>query len=281
MQLTTRIGLVLVLSILVGFCSAQVSSATTYVLRPEAHSVYVDQRDPDVNFVDKRGILVASESNENARAVIRFDLDDWTPDVDSISYAGLYLYHYRGGGDEGSRTIEVYSLTTAFDESTATWNSPWTNPGGDYDAGFDASAEVPEAWENWVTWDVTDILRNRWGNVAQHGFLLRDPIEDSPPPDGPYFRFRSRRYEDETPQEIPYLLLQIGRPSGDANQDGTVTLSDALYILNYLFRNGPAPDPIQAGDVNCDHQVDLSDALRILNYLFKGQFVPSCVGPPQ
>ncbi len=281
MQLTTKIDSVLLLSILTVLCSTRVSSATSYVLRPEAHSVYVDQRDPDINFVDKRGILVASESGENARSVIRFDLGDWTPNVDSISNARLYLFHYRGGSYAGSRTIEVYSLTNAFEESTATWNFPWTTPGGDYDVSFSASAEIPEAWENWAEWDVTDILRNRWGNVAQYGFLLRDPIEDSPPPDGPYVRFRSHRYQDEAPQEIPYLLVQIGRPSGDADQDGTVILSDALYVLNYLFRNGPAPDPIEAGDANCDHQVDLSDALRILNYLFKGQFVPGCVGPPQ
>jgi hypothetical protein len=54
-----------------------------------------------------------------------------------------------------------------------------------------------------------------------------------------------------------------------------------LYILSYLFRNGSAPDPIEAGDADCDHQVNLGDALRILNYLFKGQLVPGCPGPPQ
>lgn len=281
MPLTRRIGFVLLLSILTVLFSTRVSSTATYVLRPEASSVYLDQRDPDINFVDKRGILVASESGENARSVIRFDLGGWTPNVDSISHAALYLFHYRGGSYEGFRTVEVYTLTTAFEESTATWNFPWTTPGGDYDISLSASAQVPEAWENWVMWDVLDILRNRWDNVAQYGFLLRDSIEDAAPPDGPYVRFRSHRYQDEAPQEIPYLLVQIGWPSGDANQDETLTLSDALYILNYLFRGGPPPDPMDAGDTNCDDQVDLSDALRILNYLFKGQFVPSCVGPPQ
>ena len=31
-------------------------------------------------------------------------------------------------------TIEVYPLTTGFDETTATWTQPWSTPGGDYDA---------------------------------------------------------------------------------------------------------------------------------------------------
>ncbi len=264
-----------------GFFGYGACRATTYIVGPEEQAVYVDQRDPDINFVDKRGVLVASELNENCRTVIRFALDDWTPDPDSIAYAELQMYHYRGGNYEGVRTLEVYSLTAAFDESTATWNFPWAAPGGDYDPGFVSSAEVPEAWGNWVGWDVTGILRNRWTGIADFGLLLRDPIEDSPSPDGPYERFRSRRYEDEAPDELPRLLVQIGQPSGDANQDGTVTLGDALYILNYLFRNGSAPDPIEAGDADCDHQVNLGDALRILNYLFKGQLVPGCPGPPQ
>jgi hypothetical protein len=57
---------------------------------------------------------------------------------------------------------------------------------------------------------------------------------------------------------------------GDANRDHEVTISDVVYIINYLFKSGPAPDPMQAGDVNCDDTVDIIDAVYIVNYLFKG-----------
>lgn len=63
---------------------------------------------------------------------------------------------------------------------------------------------------------------------------------------------------------------------GDANGDGLVNLSDAIYILNYLFKGGPAPDPMEAGDANGSGNVDLSDAIYILNYLFKGGDPPHC-----
>ncbi len=277
----SRIGLYLVSLSLMLLVPAQSARATTYVLNPERQSVYLDQRDPDDNFVDKRGILVASELDENARAVIQFDLGDWEPEADSISYGALRLFHYRGGSYAGSRTVDLYSLTSAFDESTATWNSPWAVPGGDYDVSVGTSADVPEAWENWVEWDVTQLLKERWGNVADYGFLLKDPIEDSAPPDGPYVRFRSYRYADEAPAELPYLTVQIGPPSGDANGDGVIDVGDALRILNYLFRSGPAPDPMQAGDANCDDEIDLNDALYLLNYLFKGQSPPGCFSPPE
>jgi hypothetical protein len=63
---------------------------------------------------------------------------------------------------------------------------------------------------------------------------------------------------------------------GDANGDGIINLGDAVYVLNYLFKGGPAPNPLDAGDANCDGTVDLGDAVYILNYLFKGGPPPGC-----
>jgi hypothetical protein len=63
---------------------------------------------------------------------------------------------------------------------------------------------------------------------------------------------------------------------GDANADGTLDLGDAIYILNYLFKAGPDPCPMEAGDANGDGMVDLGDAIYVLNYLFKGGPAPSC-----
>ncbi len=63
---------------------------------------------------------------------------------------------------------------------------------------------------------------------------------------------------------------------GDATADGTLDLGDAIYILNYLFKSGPDPCPMEAGDATCDGVVDLGDAIYVLNYLFKGGPAPRC-----
>jgi hypothetical protein len=63
---------------------------------------------------------------------------------------------------------------------------------------------------------------------------------------------------------------------GDANSDLAVALGDAIYILNYLFKGGSDPCPMEAGDANCTGAVDLGDAIFILNYLFKGGPSPTC-----
>jgi hypothetical protein len=63
---------------------------------------------------------------------------------------------------------------------------------------------------------------------------------------------------------------------GDPNADGVVNVGDAIYTLNYLFKNGPVPCPMEAGDANCTGAVDLGDAIYVLNYLFKGGPAPAC-----
>ncbi|MCK4223592.1 MAG: T9SS type A sorting domain-containing protein [candidate division Zixibacteria bacterium] len=62
---------------------------------------------------------------------------------------------------------------------------------------------------------------------------------------------------------------------GDANGDGVIDLGDVVFLINYLFKFGVAPCPIQAGDANCDGTVDLGDVVYLINYLFKGGPPPS------
>ena len=75
---------------------------------------------------------------------------------------------------------------------------------------------------------------------------------------------------------ITTLLFDFaaGLPSrGDVNGDGVIDVADVLYLINYLFKNGLAPRPLQAGDVNCDGRVSISDVVFLVNYLYKN-------GPP-
>jgi len=224
-----RVVSMAIVMILAGLFMIQLSFAATQVFRPEDNSVYVDQRDPNENKVYQTGILTSSALDENARIVIHFDLDGWTPNLASISEAKLHLYHYRGGNYTGSRTLNVYPLTSSFGESTATWNFPWTNPGGDYDASVSASTDVPEEWENWVEWDVTDLLKNRWSNVKSCGFLIKDAVEDTPG-DGPYVRFHSHRKDS-----LPYL--EIITESSDVEE---LDIVNALQDFS-LAQNFPNP----------------------------------------
>jgi hypothetical protein len=57
---------------------------------------------------------------------------------------------------------------------------------------------------------------------------------------------------------------------GDTNKDKTVNVSDAVFIINYVFAGGDPPDPLESGDANCDGECNVSDAVWIINYVFVG-----------
>jgi hypothetical protein len=61
---------------------------------------------------------------------------------------------------------------------------------------------------------------------------------------------------------------------GDPNGDRTVTVSDVIYLINYLFKGGPGPSPLLSGDADCNGEVNISDVIYLINYLFKGGPAP-------
>ena len=63
---------------------------------------------------------------------------------------------------------------------------------------------------------------------------------------------------------------------GDANGDGIIDVGDVVYLVSYLYRNGPAPDPLEAGDANCDAIVNVGDVVYLVSYLYKGGPPPGC-----
>jgi hypothetical protein len=74
------------------------------------------------------------------------------------------------------------------------------------------------------------------------------------------------------------LLAQPFR-RGDANADGGHDLSDALYILGYLFQGGPASPCERSADSDDSGTVDISDAIRLLGFLFLGGGPPAAPFP--
>ena len=57
---------------------------------------------------------------------------------------------------------------------------------------------------------------------------------------------------------------------GDANDDGLVNLSDAVFLLGHLFQETAAPYCLDAADTNDSGVVDISDPILILNVLYQG-----------
>ncbi len=63
---------------------------------------------------------------------------------------------------------------------------------------------------------------------------------------------------------------------GDANNDWSVNVADGIFLINYVFKSGPAPDPLDYGDANCDAVINVGDIVKIINYIFSGGAAPGC-----
>lgn len=61
---------------------------------------------------------------------------------------------------------------------------------------------------------------------------------------------------------------------GDANGDALVNITDVVYMINYIFGGGPAPNPLPAGDANCDELANISDAVYLISYIFSSGQAP-------
>ena len=55
---------------------------------------------------------------------------------------------------------------------------------------------------------------------------------------------------------------------GDADHNGRVDFTDAVFLVNYIFASGAAPNPPEAGDANCSGHIEITDAVYLVNYVF-------------
>ncbi|TFH65291.1 MAG: PKD domain-containing protein [Candidatus Zixiibacteriota bacterium] len=70
---------------------------------------------------------------------------------------------------------------------------------------------------------------------------------------------------------------------GDANGDAGVDISDAVFLISYIFSGGQTPGACACsgignalGDANGDSGVDISDAVYLISYIFSGGSFPHC-----
>ncbi len=95
----------------------------------------------------------------------------------------------------------------------------------------------------------------------------------------PYDDWRSCQYANLAgtltvdPTLVAGTLEVIALTYGDCNRDGLTNIDDGLFLINYIFGGGTAPNPTALGDNNCDGIVNISDVVFLIEFIFAG-------GPP-
>jgi hypothetical protein len=145
-------------------------------------------------------------------------------------------------------------------------------PGVEYH--FSSSTTDPEGDDIFYLFD--------WGDGTDSGWL--GPYDSGEPCDVSHSWVNSGTYylkakaKDINDRESGWSdSLSILRYNcGDCNDDGIVDLGDVIYVINYLYKGEPGPDPLQSGDVNHDGQINVGDVISLVNYLFRDGSPPSC-----
>lgn len=57
--------------------------------------------------------------------------------------------------------------------------------------------------------------------------------------------------------------------AGDCNNSGQINALDVTYLINFLYKHGPASIPPKAGDVNCTGVTNALDVTYLINFLYK------------
>ena len=70
------------------------------------------------------------------------------------------------------------------------------------------------------------------------------------------------------------LAIVNARVIGDADGSGGVDIDDVVFLINYIFASGPAPDPVEVGDADCSGGVDIDDVVWLISYIFSGGNAP-------
>ena len=87
-------------------------------------------------------------------------------------------------------------------------------------------------------------------------------------------------YDSNTNSDIYLVKSTLAEPPparfrrGDCNDDGTVDISDAVCILEWLFLGSDTPGCIAVTNVDGNGQVDITDPIYLLTHLFLGGPAP-------
>jgi hypothetical protein len=171
-----------------------------------------------------------------------------SPAIDCRDMDNVYLKFCRWLGVEQPYYDEARILASTDGNN---WTQLWIN-----------YATIADLYWTPLEYDISDIAAN------QETVYLRWVMG---PTDGG-LRYNGWNIDDV--RVVSYACVSI--ICGDANGDEQVNVADAVHLINYVFKYGPAPDPLEAGDANCDGGVNVADAVYVINYVFKGGPEPCC-----
>ena len=199
------------------------ATTTAYIALSATDDSYMDS----VLFNQNYGsdLVLKLDNIVRERAVIKFDLSG-IPSGSTIESATLKLYYSSyetsPGNPPDSDIIECCKIYTSWSQSTVTWNSPWSNWGGDYITPASATAAIPGSTGQYMLWDVKNDVQDIVNGISiNRGWLLKFQTELSGLRH--IINFRSKEYSiaNRPRLEISYIKCQTLESTGIKQTNAT------------------------------------------------------------
>jgi hypothetical protein len=166
---------------------------------------FIRASSPTSNFGSLPEIEVRPDNGANRRGMVRFDLDA-IPAGSRITSATLYLYEKDKKLDQ---ITYLYRLNSPWSESTVSWDSPWSTPGGDFDASRAYASFYPNQSSCMLQIDLTSLVQEWIDGTPNYGFLLYST--------GPNHILRYSSKENTAPEQHPRLEITYLEPLNLSN----------------------------------------------------------------
>ncbi|MFH1699613.1 MAG: dockerin type I domain-containing protein [Candidatus Zixiibacteriota bacterium] len=138
-----------------------------------------------------------------------------------------------------------------------------------------ANGTDPDGQDLWYKFDWGDGNISDWTGPVESG---TQTIESHAWNMAGNYNYRVKVKDEMDAESIwsPNLKITVHN-RGDANGDYGISVGDAVYIINIIFKGGPPSDPAERADANCDNNVNIGDAVFLINHIFKGGNPPNCL----
>ncbi len=196
----------------------------------------------------------------------------------SSSGNGLIYSTYLGGGDldEGHGIAVDGSGNACVTGFTGSSDFPTLNPYQTYQGGTDAFVTKLSGFGAELIYST--FLGGRAGDfgegvsvdVSGNAYVTGSSNSSDFPTLNPY-----QTDQGGFDAFVSKLTWMPNYPCGDVNTDEQVDLLDAVFLINYIFVGGPAPQTLSLGDVNCSGgTINIADVVLLINYIFRSGPAP-------
>ena len=80
----------------------------------------------------------------------------------------------------------------------------------------------------------------------------------------------------QTAIEIEHLIPEPAWICGDFDGNEGINILDIVYLINYIYKGGPEPIPLEAAEVDGQPGMNILDIVYLINYIYKGGPDPDC-----